>query len=172
MTRVPVPIHLCFNGPPGRCRVWPRTRCTRALANMTSGSRAHSNPHSGSYRSSRERTHTAIGCFFSAIRQNSPFRFPTSGRSKAEHPEETSARSARYHLPLPATPGLVGRYARSAGGDALPFVGMLSVQADVVQAADAIRDALGLELSVRRSFRRGKTHYANSFNSPTTRGYS
>lgn len=42
-------------------------------------------------------------------------------------------------------------YARSVGSEALPFVGRLSIQHDVVEAAEAIRTALGLDLSVRRA---------------------
>jgi len=36
------------------------------------------------------------------------------------------------------------------GSEALPFIGALSLRGDIVQAADAIRTALGLDLSVRR----------------------
>jgi Zn-dependent peptidase ImmA (M78 family) len=42
-------------------------------------------------------------------------------------------------------------YARSVGGEALPFVGKFSVKSDIVKAAEAIRGALALDLSVRRS---------------------
>ena len=42
-------------------------------------------------------------------------------------------------------------YARSSGAEALPFIGKLSVQVDVAQAADAIRNGLGFDLSARRS---------------------
>jgi len=41
-------------------------------------------------------------------------------------------------------------YARSVGAEALSFVGALSVQDDIVQAAEAIRQLLGLDLPVRR----------------------
>lgn len=41
-------------------------------------------------------------------------------------------------------------YARSVGTEPLPFVGTLTVQTEVSQAADAIREAIGLDLSVRR----------------------
>ena len=40
-------------------------------------------------------------------------------------------------------------YARSVGSEPLPFVGGLSIELDVVKAGEAIRAALGLELSVR-----------------------
>ena len=42
-------------------------------------------------------------------------------------------------------------YARSVGSETLPFVGGLSIQHDVVEAAEAVRAALGLDLSVRRA---------------------
>lgn len=42
-------------------------------------------------------------------------------------------------------------YARSVGGETLPFVGTLSIQDDIIEAAEAIRRALRLELSVRRN---------------------
>jgi Zn-dependent peptidase ImmA (M78 family) len=41
-------------------------------------------------------------------------------------------------------------YARSTGAEALPFVGRLSVEEDVIRAADTIRNALQFDLSVRR----------------------
>jgi Zn-dependent peptidase ImmA (M78 family) len=41
-------------------------------------------------------------------------------------------------------------YARSTGAEALPFVGRLSVEEEVVRAADTIRDALHFDVSVRR----------------------
>jgi Zn-dependent peptidase ImmA (M78 family) len=41
-------------------------------------------------------------------------------------------------------------YARSVGSEAFPFVGKLSLENDIVQAAEAIRVALGLDLSVTR----------------------
>ncbi|HLL88290.1 MAG TPA: ImmA/IrrE family metallo-endopeptidase [Tepidisphaeraceae bacterium] len=41
-------------------------------------------------------------------------------------------------------------YARSVGAEPLPFVGRLSVRDDVAEAAEAIRRAIGLDLSVRR----------------------
>jgi Zn-dependent peptidase ImmA (M78 family) len=42
-------------------------------------------------------------------------------------------------------------YARSVGGEALPFVGKLSIQDDIVMAAEAIRGAVALDLAARRS---------------------
>jgi Arc/MetJ-type ribon-helix-helix transcriptional regulator len=42
-------------------------------------------------------------------------------------------------------------YARSVGGEALPFVGRLSIDDDIVDASEAIRSALKLDLSVRRA---------------------
>ena len=42
-------------------------------------------------------------------------------------------------------------YARSVGGGTLPFVGTVSIQHDIIEAAEAIRAALGLDLSVRRN---------------------
>jgi Zn-dependent peptidase ImmA (M78 family) len=42
-------------------------------------------------------------------------------------------------------------YARSVGAEALPFVGKFSIKTDIVEAAEAIRSALRLDLSVRRS---------------------
>src|SRR5688500_6436706 len=41
-------------------------------------------------------------------------------------------------------------YARSTGAEALPFVGSLAVEEDVVRAADTIRNALDFDVSVRR----------------------
>lgn len=42
-------------------------------------------------------------------------------------------------------------YVRSVGGEEASFVGRLSIQDDVADAAEAIRRALGLDLSVRRA---------------------
>jgi Zn-dependent peptidase ImmA (M78 family) len=95
-------------------------------------------------------TYAAIGYFF--LSQPPELKLPI--------PDFRTLDGARPELPTPDLLDTIyvcqqrqewyTSYARSVGGEALPFVGKLSVRHGVVEAASVIRGELGLDLSLRR----------------------
>ncbi len=96
-------------------------------------------------------TYAPIGYFFLSSPPELKLPIPDFRTLDGARPEEPSPDLLdTIHLCQQRQDWYVG-YARSSGAEALPFIGKLSVQVDVAQAADAIRNALGFDLSARRS---------------------
>lgn len=98
-------------------------------------------------------THAPIGCFFLSEPPDLKLPIPDFRTVAGPHPADPSPDLLdTIHLCQQRQEWYVS-YARSTGADAMRFVGTLSVNSGVAEAADAIRRVLGFDLSVRRSLR-------------------
>jgi Zn-dependent peptidase ImmA (M78 family) len=95
-------------------------------------------------------TYAAVGYFFAGEPPELKLPIPDFRTPGGGHPEEPSPELLDTIFVCQQRQEWYISYARSIGKERWPFIGRLSVRDDTAEAAEAIRNALGLDLSVRR----------------------
>lgn len=115
--------------------------------------RGDAQPTLGQLQQFARTTHAPIGYFFLASPPVVTLPIPDFRTKSGNRPAEPSPDLLDTIYLCQQRQEWYGNYLRSTGADAPGFIGTLTTKSDVEQAAAAIRETLGFDLSVRQSMR-------------------